>query len=173
MERISISVPTLETRANARELQSFTSLENVGLERRIGLWFEKLRGFSAITKSSGLMFHWKFCQWRIGESVRKYAWRGVRYAMFQDTPAKSADVDGRCCWQKWPSGFDQKHLRNIKICRCRSCHFCFSGNTVYIPIRELVKLSEEIADLRADERYEIANILQRNFWRVTLMRLKL
>ena len=35
-----------------------------------------------------------------------------------------------------------------------------SGNTVYIEPREVVKLSEEIASLRADERYEIMRILQ-------------
>ena len=35
-----------------------------------------------------------------------------------------------------------------------------SGNTVYIEPREVVKLSEEIASLRADERYEMLRILQ-------------
>ena len=35
-----------------------------------------------------------------------------------------------------------------------------SGNTVYIEPREAVKLSEEIASLRADERYEMMRILQ-------------
>ncbi len=35
-----------------------------------------------------------------------------------------------------------------------------SGNTVYIEPREVVKLSEGIASLRADERYEIMRILQ-------------
>ena len=35
-----------------------------------------------------------------------------------------------------------------------------SGNTVYIEPREVVKLSEEIASLRADERYEMMRILQ-------------
>ena len=35
-----------------------------------------------------------------------------------------------------------------------------SGNTVYIEPREVVKLSEEIASLRADERYEMMHILQ-------------
>ena len=35
-----------------------------------------------------------------------------------------------------------------------------SGNTVYIEPREVVKLSEEIASLRADERYEMRRILQ-------------
>ena len=35
-----------------------------------------------------------------------------------------------------------------------------SGNTVYIEPREVVKLSEEIAGLRADERYEMIRILQ-------------
>ena len=35
-----------------------------------------------------------------------------------------------------------------------------SGNTVYVEPREVVKLSEEIASLRADERYEMMRILQ-------------
>ena len=35
-----------------------------------------------------------------------------------------------------------------------------SGNTVYIEPREVVKLSEEIASLRAEERYEMMRILQ-------------
>ena len=35
-----------------------------------------------------------------------------------------------------------------------------SGNTVYIEPREVVKLSEEIASLHADERYEMMRILQ-------------
>ena len=35
-----------------------------------------------------------------------------------------------------------------------------SGNTIYIEPREVVKLSEEIASLRADERYEMLRILQ-------------
>lgn len=35
-----------------------------------------------------------------------------------------------------------------------------SGNTVYIEPREVVKLSEEIASLRVDERYEMMRILQ-------------
>ena len=35
-----------------------------------------------------------------------------------------------------------------------------SGNTVYIEPREVVKLSEEIASIRADERYEMMRILQ-------------
>ena len=35
-----------------------------------------------------------------------------------------------------------------------------SGNTVYIEPREVVKLSEEIASFRADERYEMMRILQ-------------
>ena len=35
-----------------------------------------------------------------------------------------------------------------------------SGNTVYIEPREVVKLSEEIASLRANERYEMMRILQ-------------
>ena len=35
-----------------------------------------------------------------------------------------------------------------------------TGNTVYIEPREVVKLSEEIASLRADERYEMMRILQ-------------
>ena len=48
-----------------------------------------------------------------------------------------------------------------------------SGNTVYIEPREVVKLSEEIASLRADERYEMMRILQELSERVRRMRLKL
>ena len=43
-----------------------------------------------------------------------------------------------------------------------------SGNTVYIEPREVVKLSEEIASLRADERYEMMRILQEISERVRL-----
>ena len=48
-----------------------------------------------------------------------------------------------------------------------------SGNTVYIEPREVVKLSEEIASLRADERYEMMRILQDSLSVCDLMQLKL
>ena len=48
-----------------------------------------------------------------------------------------------------------------------------SRNTVYIEPREVVKLSEEIASLRADERYEILRILQEILSVSALTRLRL
>ena len=47
-----------------------------------------------------------------------------------------------------------------------------SGNTVYIEPREVVKLSEEIASLRADERYECFEYSKKFLSVFALMRLR-
>ena len=58
-----------------------------------------------------------------------------------------------------PSGLPVKNTYRNKIAGVVH-DISSSGNTVYIEPREVVKLSEEIASLRADERYEMLRILQ-------------
>ena len=150
----------------SRELQSFyTNLENVRLEQ-LARWFEKLHDFPHLQGSLQALndagFIENFASEELARIRRKIhdsesQVRDVLQDLLKQqsqmlTESIIASRNGR---QVLPV----KNTYRNKIAGVVH-DISASGNTVYIEPREVVKLSEEIASLRADERYEIIRILQ-------------
>ena len=150
----------------SRELQSFyTNLENVRLEQ-LARWFEKLHDFPHLQGSLQALndagFIENFASEELARIRRKIhdsesQVRDVLQDLLKQqsqmlTESIIASRNGR---QVLPV----KNTYRNKIAGVVH-DISASGNTVYIEPCEVVKLSEEIASLRADERYEMIRILQ-------------
>ena len=150
----------------SRELQSFyANLENVRLEQLMR-WFEKLHDFPHLQGNLQALndagFIENFASEELARIRRKIhdsesQVRDVLQDLLKQkaqmlTEAIIASRNGR---QVLPV----KNTYRNKIAGVVH-DISASGNTVYIEPREVVKLSEEIASLRADERYEMIRILQ-------------
>lgn len=150
----------------SRELQSFyANLENVRLEQ-LARWLEKLHDFPHLQGSlqslndAGLIEN--FASEELACIRRKIhdSESQVRDVL-QDLLKQKAQMltEGIIASRNGRQVLPVKNTYRNKIAGVVH-DISASGNTVYIEPREVVKLSEEIASLRADERYEMIRILQ-------------
>lgn len=150
----------------SRELKNFyDNLENVRLDH-LANWFEKLHDFphlqgnlQAINEAG---FIENFASEDLGRIRRKIhdSESQVREVL-QDLLKQKAQMltEGIIASRNGRQVLPVKNTYRNKIAGVVH-DISASGNTVYIEPREVVKLSEEIASLRADERYEMMRILQ-------------
>ena len=150
----------------SRELQSFyANLENVRLEQ-LEKWFEKLHDFPHLQGSLQALndagFIENFASEELARIRRKIhdSESQVRDVL-QDLLKQKAQMltEGIIASRNGRQVLPVKNTYRNKIAGVVH-DISASGNTVYIEPREVVKLSEEIASLRADERYEMIRILQ-------------
>ena len=150
----------------SRELQSFyDNLENVRLEQ-LARWFEKLHDFPHLQGSLQALndagFIENFASEELARIRRKIhdSESQVRDVL-QDLLKQKAQMltEGIIASRNGRQVLPVKNTYRNKIAGVVH-DISASGNTVYIEPREVVKLSEEIASLRADERYEMIRILQ-------------
>ena len=150
----------------SRELQSFyANLENVRLEQLMR-WFEKLHDFPHLQGSLQALndagFIENFASEELARIRRKIhdSESQVRDVL-QDLLKQKAQMltEGIIASRNGRQVLPVKNTYRNKIAGVVH-DISASGNTVYIEPREVVKLSEEIASLRADERYEMIRILQ-------------
>ena len=150
----------------SRELQSFyVNLENVRLEQ-LTRWFEKLHDFPHLQGSLQALndagFIENFASEELARIRRKIhdSESQVRDVL-QDLLKQKAQMltEGIIASRNGRQVLPVKNTYRNKIAGVVH-DISASGNTVYIEPREVVKLSEEIASLRADERYEMIRILQ-------------
>ena len=150
----------------SRELQSFyANLENVRLEQ-LEKWFEKLHDFPHLQGSlqalNDVGFIENFASEELARIRRKIhdSESQVRDVL-QDLLKQKAQMltEGIIASRNGRQVLPVKNTYRNKIAGVVH-DISASGNTVYIEPREVVKLSEEIASLRADERYEMIRILQ-------------
>ena len=150
----------------SRELQSFyTNLENVRLEQ-LARWFEKLHDFPHLQGSLQALndagFIENFASEELARIRRKIhdSESQVRDVL-QDLLKQKAQMltESIIASRNGRQVLPVKNTYRNKIAGVVH-DISASGNTVYIEPREVVKLSEEIASLRADERYEMIRILQ-------------
>ena len=150
----------------SRELQGFyTNLENVRLEQ-LARWFEKLHDFPHL--QGGLQalndagFIENFASEELARIRRKIhdSESQVRDVLHDLLKQKAQMLtEGIIASRNGRQVLPVKNTYRNKIAGVVH-DISASGNTVYIEPREVVKLSEEIASLRADERYEMIRILQ-------------
>ena len=150
----------------SRELKNFyDNLENVRLDH-LANWFEKLHDFlhlqgnlQAINEAG---FIENFASEELARIRRKIhdSESQVRDVL-QDLLKQKAQMltEGIVASRNGRQVLPVKNTYRNKIAGVVH-DISASGNTVYIEPREVVKLSEEIASLRADERYEMMRILQ-------------
>ncbi len=150
----------------SRELQSFyANLENVRL-KQLTRWFEKLHDFPHLQGSLQALndagFIENFASEELARIRRKIhdSESQVRDVL-QDLLKQKAQMltEGIIASRNGRQVLPVKNTYRNKIAGVVH-DISASGNTVYIEPREVVKLSEEIASLRADERYEMIRILQ-------------
>ncbi len=150
----------------SRELQSFyANLENIRLEQ-LARWFEKLHDFPHLQGSLQSLndagFIENFASEELARIRRKIhdSESQVRDVL-QDLLKQKAQMltEGIIASRNGRQVLPVKNTYRNKIAGVVH-DISASGNTVYIEPREVVKLSEEIASLRADERYEMIRILQ-------------
>ena len=150
----------------SRELQGFyANLENVRLEQ-LARWFEKLHDFPHLQGSLQVLndagFIENFASEELARIRRKIhdSESQVRDVL-QDLLKQKAQMltEGIIASRNGRQVLPVKNTYRNKIAGVVH-DISASGNTVYIEPREVVKLSEEIASLRADERYEMIRILQ-------------
>lgn len=150
----------------SRELQGFyTNLENVRLAQ-LARWFEKLHDFPHLQGSLQALndagFIENFASEELARIRRKIhdSESQVRDVL-QDLLKQKAQMltEGIIASRNGRQVLPVKNTYRNKIAGVVH-DISASGNTVYIEPREVVKLSEEIASLRADERYEMIRILQ-------------
>ena len=150
----------------SRELQSFyANLENVRLAQ-LARWFEKLHDFPHLQGSLQALndagFIENFASEELARIRRKIhdSESQVRDVL-QDLLKQKAQMltEGIIASRNGRQVLPVKNTYRNKIAGVVH-DISASGNTVYIEPREVVKLSEEIASLRADERYEMIRILQ-------------
>ena len=151
---------------SSRELQSFyANLENVNLTE-LALWFEKLHDFPQLQGNlqafNDAGFIENFASEELARIRRKIhdSESQVRDVL-QDLLKQKAQMltEGIVASRNGRQVLPVKNTYRNKIAGVVH-DISASGNTVYIEPREVVKLSEEIASLRADERYEMLRILQ-------------
>ena len=151
---------------SSRELQSFyDDLENVSLQE-LAIWFEKLHDFPHLQGNlqafNDAGFIESFASEELARIRRKIhdSESQVRDVL-QDLLKQKAQMltEGIVASRNGRQVLPVKNTYRNKIAGVVH-DISASGNTVYIEPREVVKLSEEIASLRADERYEMLRILQ-------------
>ena len=151
---------------SSRELQSFyDDLENVSLQE-LAVWFEKLHDFPHLQGNlqafNDAGFIENFASEELARIRRKIhdSESQVRDVL-QDLLKQKAQMltEGIVASRNGRQVLPVKNTYRNKIAGVVH-DISASGNTVYIEPREVVKLSEEIASLRADERYEMIRILQ-------------
>ena len=151
---------------SSRELQSFyANLENVRLAQ-LARWFEKLHDFPHLQGNLQALNDAGFIENFASEELAR-----IRRKI-HDSESQVRDVLQDLLKQKAPmltegiiasrNGRQVLPVKNTYRNKIAGVvhDISASGNTVYIEPREVVKLSEEIASLRADERYEMIRILQ-------------
>ncbi len=150
----------------SRELKNFyDNLENIRLDH-LANWFEKLHDFphlqgnlQAINEAG---FIENFASEELGRIRRKIhdSESQVRDVLQELLKQKAQMLtEGIIASRNGRQVLPVKNTYRNKIAGVVH-DISASGNTVYIEPREVVKLSEEIASLRADERYEMMRILQ-------------
>ena len=151
---------------SSRELQSFyDDLENVSLQE-LAVLFEKLHDFPHLQGNlqafNDAGFIENFASEELARIRRKIhdSESQVRDVL-QDLLKQKAQMltEGIVASRNGRQVLPVKNTYRNKIAGVVH-DISASGNTVYIEPREVVKLSEEIASLRADERYEMLRILQ-------------
>ena len=150
----------------SRELQGFyANLENVRLEQ-LARWFEKLHDFPHLQGNLQALndagFIENFASEELARIRRKIhdSESQVRDVL-QDLLKQKAQMltESIIASRNGRQVLPVKNTYRNKIAGVVH-DISASGNTVYIEPREVMKLSEEIASLRADERYEMIRILQ-------------
>ena len=150
----------------SRELQNFyDNLENVRLDH-LASWFEKLHDFPHLQGNLQAINEAGFIENFASEDLARIR-RKIHDSesqvrdVLQDLLKQKAQMltEGIIASRNGRQVLPVKNTYRNKIAGVVH-DISASGNTVYIEPREVVKLSEEIASLRADERYEMIRILQ-------------
>ena len=150
----------------SRELQNFyDNLENVCLDH-LANWFEKLHDFPHLQGNLQAINEAGFIENFASEDLARIR-RKIHDSesqvrdVLQDLLKQKAQMltEGIIASRNGRQVLPVKNTYRNKIAGVVH-DISASGNTVYIEPREVVKLSEEIASLRADERYEMMRILQ-------------
>lgn len=150
----------------SRELKNFyDNLENVRLEH-LANWFEKLHDFPHLQGNLQAINEAGFIENFASEDLTRIR-RKIHDSesqvrdVLQDLLKQKAQMltEGIIASRNGRQVLPVKNTYRNKIAGVVH-DISASGNTVYIEPREVVKLSEEIASLRADERYEMMRILQ-------------
>ena len=150
----------------SRELKNFyDNLENVRLDH-LANWFEKLHDFPHLQGNLQAINEAGFIENFASEELTRIRHKihdsesQVRNVL-QDLLKQKAQMltEGIVASRNGRQVLPVKNTYRNKIAGVVH-DISASGNTVYIEPREVVKLSEEIASLRADERYEMMRILQ-------------
>ena len=150
----------------SRELQNFyDNLENVRLDH-LASWFEKLHDFPHLQGNLQAINEAGFIENFASEDLARIR-RKIHDSesqvrdVLQDLLKQKAHMltEGIIASRNGRQVLPVKNTYRNKIAGVVH-DISASGNTVYIEPREVVKLSEEIASLRADERYEKLRILQ-------------
>ena len=150
----------------SRELKGFyANLENIRLAQ-LARWFEKLHDFPHLQGSLQALndagFIENFASEELARIRRKIHDRESQVRdVLHDLLKQKAQMltEGIIASRNGRQVLPVKNTYRNKIAGVVH-DISASGNTVYIEPREVVKLSEEIASLRADERYEMIRILQ-------------
>lgn len=149
-----------------RELKNFyDNLENVRLDH-LANWFEKLHDFPHLQGNLQAINEAGFIENFASEELARIR-RKIHDSesqvrdVLQDLLKQKAQMltEGIIASRNGRQVLPVKNTYRNKIAGVVH-DISASGNTVYIEPREVVKLSEEIASLRADERYEMMRILQ-------------
>lgn len=150
----------------SRELKNFyDNLENVSLDH-LANWFEKLHDFPHLQGNLQAINEAGFIENFASEDLARIR-RKIHDSesqvrdVLQDLLKQKAQMltEGIIASRNGCQVLPVKNTYRNKIAGVVH-DISASGNTVYIEPREVVKLSEEIASLRADERYEMLRILQ-------------
>ncbi|OHS86317.1 DNA mismatch repair protein MutS [Streptococcus sp. HMSC34B10] len=150
----------------SRELKNFyDNLENVRLDH-LANWFEKLHDFPHLQGNLQAINEAGFIENFASEDLARIRRKihdsesQVREVL-QDLLKQKAQMltEGIIASRNGRQVLPVKNTYRNKIAGVVH-DISASGNTVYIEPREVVKLSEEIASLRADEHYEMMRILQ-------------
>ena len=150
----------------SRELQNFyDNLENVRLDH-LASWFEKLHDFPHLQGNLQAINEAGFIENFASEDLARIR-RKIHDSesqvrdVLQDLLKQKSQMltEGIIASRNGRQVLPVKNTYRNKIAGVVH-DISASGNTVYIEPREVVKLSEEIASLRADERYEMMRILQ-------------
>lgn len=150
----------------SRELKNFyDNLENVRLDHLVN-WFEKLHDFPYLQGNLQAINEAGFIENFASEDLARIR-RKIHDSesqvrdVLQDLLKQKAQMltEGIIASRNGRQVLPVKNTYRNKIAGVVH-DISASGNTVYIEPREVVKLSEEIASLRADERYEMIRILQ-------------
>ena len=150
----------------SRELKNFyDNLENIRLDH-LANWFEKLHDFPHLQGNLQAINEAGFIENFASEELARIR-RKIHDSesqvrdVLQDLLKQKAQMltEGIIASRNGRQVLPVKNTYRNKIAGVVH-DISASGNTVYIEPREVVKLSEEIASLRADERYEMMRILQ-------------